>query len=37
MSGKVLIVDDDPTVRVSLRNLLERRGLSTVGAASDSG
>ncbi len=35
MSGKVLIVDDDPTVRESLRDLLERRGLSTVGAASD--
>lgn len=35
MSGKVMIVDDDPTVRESLRDLLERRGLSTVGAASD--
>ena len=35
MSGKVLIVDDDPTVRESLRDLLERRGLSAVGAASD--
>ena len=35
MSGKVLIVDDDPTVRESLRDLLERRGLSPVGAASD--
>ncbi len=35
MSGKVLIVDDDPTVLESLRDLLERRGLSTVGAASD--
>jgi two-component system, NarL family, response regulator LiaR len=35
VSGKVLIVDDDPTVRESLRDLLERRGLSTVGAASD--
>ena len=35
MSGKILIVDDDPTVRESLRNLLERRGLSPVGAASD--
>jgi CheY-like chemotaxis protein len=34
VSGKVLIVDDDPTVRESLRDLLERRGLSTVGAAS---
>ncbi|HET9248995.1 MAG TPA: response regulator transcription factor [Actinomycetota bacterium] len=35
MSGKVLIVDDDPTVRESLRDLLERRGISAVGAASD--
>jgi two-component system, NarL family, invasion response regulator UvrY len=35
VSGKVLIVDDDPTVRESLRDLLERRGLSPVGAASD--
>jgi CheY-like chemotaxis protein len=35
VSGKVLIVDDDPTVRESLRALLDRRGLSTVGAASD--
>ena len=35
MSGKVLIVDDDPTVLESLKDLLERRGLSTVGAASD--
>jgi CheY-like chemotaxis protein len=35
VSGKVLIVDDDPTVRESLRDLLERRGLATVGAASD--
>jgi CheY-like chemotaxis protein len=35
MSGKVLIVDDDPTVRESLRDLLERRGISAVGAARD--
>lgn len=35
MGGKVLIVDDDPTVRESLRGLLERRGLTPVGAASD--
>ena len=35
MSGKVLIVDDDPTVLESLKDLLERRGLSTVGAATD--
>jgi CheY-like chemotaxis protein len=35
VSGKVLIVDDDATVRESLRALLDRRGLSTVGAASD--
>lgn len=35
MSGKVLIVDDDPTVLESLKDLLARRGLSTVGAASD--
>ena len=35
MSGKVLIVDDDPTVRESLRGLLEQRGLTPVGAASD--
>jgi CheY-like chemotaxis protein len=35
VSGKVLIVDDDATVRESLRDLLERGGLSPVGAASD--
>ena len=35
MGGKVLIVDDDPAVRESLRGLLELRGLSPVGAASD--
>ena len=35
MGGKVLIVDDDPTVRESLRGLLEQRGLTPVGAASD--
>jgi two-component system, response regulator PdtaR len=35
VGGEVLIVDDDPAVRVSLRGLLERRGLSPVGAASD--
>src|SRR5262245_11342548 len=35
VGGKVLIVDDDPTVRESLRGLLEQRGLSPVGAASD--
>ena len=35
MGGKVLIVDDDPTVRESLRGLLEPRGLTPVGAASD--
>jgi CheY-like chemotaxis protein len=35
VSGKVMIVDDDATVRESLRGLLERRGLSMVGAARD--
>jgi two-component system, NarL family, response regulator LiaR len=35
VGGKVLIVDDDPTVRESLRGLLEQRGLTPVGAASD--
>ena len=35
MGGKVLIVDDDPTVRESLRGLLEQRGLTPVGAASN--
>lgn len=35
MGGKILIVDDDPTVRESLRGLLEQRGLTPVGAASD--
>ena len=35
MGGKVLIVDDDPTVRESLRGLLEQRGLTPVWAASD--
>ena len=35
MSGKVLIVDDDPTVLESLKDLFARRGLSTVGAARD--
>lgn len=37
MGGKVLIVDDDPTVRESLRGLLEQRGLTPVGSASDGG
>ena len=35
MGGKVLVVDDDPTVRESLLELLEQRGLTPVGAASD--
>jgi CheY-like chemotaxis protein len=35
VGGKVLIVDDDPTVRESLRELLQQRGLTPVGAASD--
>jgi len=35
LRGKVLIVDDDPAVRESLRGLLEQRGLSPVGTASD--
>jgi two-component system, NarL family, response regulator LiaR len=35
VGGKVLIVDDDPTVRESLRGLLEQRALTTVGAARD--
>jgi CheY-like chemotaxis protein len=35
VGSKVLIVDDDPTVRESLRGLLEQRGLTPVGAASD--
>ena len=35
MGGKVLIVDDDPTVRESLRGILVQRGLTPVGAASD--
>ena len=35
MGGRVLIVDDDPTVRESLRGLLDQRGLTPVGVASD--
>jgi len=35
VGGKVLVVDDDPTVRESLLELLEQRGLTPVGAASD--
>jgi DNA-binding NarL/FixJ family response regulator len=35
MSGRVLIVDDDPAVRESVKEILERKGITVAGIATD--